>query len=178
MIDIKCMAPDTLKLHELRTFQGGLKRRTPKDIEALANSIMQDGLIMPLAVWKSENGNLLLDGHGRLAALTELALKDSELEDIDVPVIYIKADTEDEAKKSLLQITSSYGKIVAKEAIKFCATIPEYKAPAINKFVHKPVKKHKVEKQKTETVIRIRVPCDKEVQVRELLAQVGFIKVL
>lgn len=178
MIAIRCSTPTTLKLSELQTFQGGLKKRTTKDIEALSSSIKTDGLIMPLAVWKTENGNLLLDGHGRLAALTELALEDSSIVELDIPVVYVQATTEAEAKKALLQITSSYGRIAKDGAIKFCSSIPEYRAPCINRYMFPKQNKRKTETLKTETIIRITVPTDKVEQVKELFSQVSFIKVL
>lgn len=180
MIRVMCSdaVKATIRLHELVPFQGDLKKRTEKDIKALADSLKEDGMQMPFVVWSSKDGNMLLDGHGRLAALTELALQDNEVASQDYPVIYIEADNEEQARKSLLQITSSYGRITKQGAVKFCATIPNYKAPAINKFVHKPLQRQKTEVPKTEAIIKISVPVDKEGQVRELLKQVNYIKVL
>lgn len=179
MISILCDTPDKVTLGELIPFQGNLKKRTTGDIKSLAGSIQSEGLIMPFAVWKDNTGrNILLDGHGRLAALTELALTDTDVASQQFPVLYITADTEDEARKHLLQITSSYGRFNKQGVIKFCATIPEYKAPAINKYVHnKKVKRETVE-HKTTAIIRIEVPADKEAEVRDLLMQVSYIKVL
>lgn len=178
MINIKCSAPDKLKLSTLVPFQGELKKRTEKDVKALADSIMQDGLLMPFAVWQHNGQNYLLDGHGRLAALTDIALVDNSVADQKMPVIIINADTEDEAKKALLQITSSYGKITKDGAIKFTKTIPEYHAPAINKFVHKQVVARTAQERPLGALIRIRVPHDKEQAVRDLLSQVDYITVL
>ena len=93
MINIKCSAPDKLKLSTLVPFQGELKKRTEKDVKALADSIMQDGLLMPFAVWQHNGQNYLLDGHGRLAALTDIALVDNSVVDQKMPVIIINADT-------------------------------------------------------------------------------------
>lgn len=178
MITVKCDTGETLKLHELQEFQGDLKKRTKKDIEELIASIKTDGLIMPLAVWLNPAGvHYLLDGHGRLAALTEMALEDEDVSQMDVPVIYIRALSEDEAKKSLLQISSVYGHITRAGVAKFTASIPEYRAPSINRYVH-PGKTKDVKARVQDTVIRIRVPVDMEKQVRELLSRVEYIKVL
>ena len=179
MIQIKCTAPDMINISSLKPFQGDLKKRTDKDIKALADSLSTEGLLMPFAVWQAPtNEYLLLDGHGRLAALKELADTDKDIQEQEYPCIKISAESEVEARKALLQITSSYGKITKEGAIKFCATIPEYKAPSINKYVHKPVARIKKETQKTVSVIKITIPTDKVEDVKALLSQVPYIKVM
>ena len=179
MIAIKCDTIETKRrLRDLKPFQGNLKKRTAKDISALTESILNDGMQMPFVVWKSESGNMLLDGHGRLAALTELAVKDPEIIEQDFPVIYVTATTEEEARKALLQITSSYGKITRDGAIKFCATIPTYSAPSVNKFIHSKTANRKMEQLSTVTVLRVQVPTEKADEVKALLSQVDYIKVL
>lgn len=179
MVKVLCAVPDTLTLGEMTEFQDDLKKRTERDIQALSASILADGLIMPFAIWRNEAGqNMLLDGHGRLAALTEIALQDREVADQQLPVIYIEADNEEQARKSLLQITSSYGKVTKDGAIKFCQKIPEYHAPSINRFVHRKPVQRKLEKRQDSTLIRIRVPSDKADAVLELFKQVEYIEVL
>lgn len=178
-----CQTQEVIRLGELTPFQGDLKKRTSKDVKALADSIKEEGLLMPFAVWSYEEDgrvvtNKLLDGHGRYAALTEIALEDNDVATQDFPVVYIKADTEDQARKILLQITSSYGKITRDGVARFCKTIPEYRAPAINKFVHKKPVERKLKQQKTEQVIRIAVPLDKAEAVLDLFKSVEYIKVL
>ena len=79
MIKVMCQTPEVIRLGELTPFQGDLKRRTSKDISALASSIKDEGLLMPFAVWRHEGVNSLLDGPGRYSALTELALHDNEI---------------------------------------------------------------------------------------------------
>ena len=178
MIKIMCQTPEVIRLGKLTPFQGDLKRRTSKDVMSLANSIKDEGLLMPFAVWRHEGVNSLLDGHGRYQALTELALQDNEIATQDFPVIYIEAETEEQAKKSLLQITSSSGNITKEGAIKFWSSIPSYKAPAINKFVHKKPVAHKMPEQKSEQIIRIAVPNDKAQAVLDLFKSVSYIRVL
>lgn len=178
MIKVMCQTTEVIRLGKLTPFQGDLKRRTDKDIEALADSIREEGLLMPFAVWKHKGVNNLLDGHGRLAALTELACYDNEIATQDFPVLFIEADTEEQARKSLLQITSSYGKITRDGVMHFCATIPEYHAPAINKFVHKKPIKNKLKEQNNEQIVRIAVSQDKLEAVLELFKSVSYIRVL
>lgn len=181
MIKINCETSDELKLTDMVAFQGNLKKRTDEDISALQESLKTEGLMMPFAVWKHEGKNYLLDGHGRKEALIRMATVEPELLNSEWPVIYVNADTEDEARKALLQITSSYGKITKTGVKQFCVSIPNYKAPAINKFVTKtvPVKKQVAEKSAPiKTIIKIRVDNDKVEQVRSILKEFAFIEVI
>lgn len=178
MIAIKCEVPNKLKLGALTPFQGDLKRRTNKHIDSLAKSIIEDGLLMPFVVWKHDDKNLLLDGHGRLEALLKLATNDEDLAKQDYPVIYIEADTEEKAKQALLQITSAYGTITEKGAKSFCAALPEYHAPSINKFVYRKPVERKPESRDCEHIIRIAVKEDKYEAVRELFKTIDYIRVL
>ena len=64
-------------------------------------------------------------------------------------------------------------------------SIPDYKAPAIAKFVTKPVKATKLADQETQpkknenkTVLKIRVLNEQVEQVRSILKQFNFIEVL
>lgn len=178
MIKVMCQTPEVIRLGKLTPFQGDLKKRTSKDVEALASSIREEGLLMPFAVWRHDGIDSLLDGHGRLAALTELALQDNDIAEQDFPVIFIEAEDEAQAKKALLQITSAYGKITKAGAVKFCETIPTYHAPAINKFVYSKPVTRKLPEQNNEQVIRIAVASDKVAAVLELFKSVSYIKVL
>lgn len=178
MVDVKCHTKEGVTIGELIPFQGDLKRRSSKDITALSDSIKAEGLLMPFAVWRNGNVKNLLDGHGRLIALTEMAMEDAEIATQPFPVIYIEAETEEQAKKSLLQITSSYGKVDREGATKFCASIPEYKAPIVNKFVKRNWQERKLPEKNNEEIIRIAVPSDKAQAVRELFKSVEYIRVL
>ena len=181
MINIKCSAPDKVKLTELKPFQGDLKKRSDKDVDALASSITNDGLIAPFMVWRNKDKeNVLLDGHGRLAALTLLASRGNvDILTQDFPCVYVEAESEDEARKALLQITSQYGKITKQGAANFCISIPNYTAPSIAKFT-RPAKakpQFDVEEKKT-SIIKLRVPSDKVLEVKALLSQVSYIELL
>lgn len=178
MVDVKCHTKEGVTLGELVPFQGDLKRRSSKDIASLGESIKAEGLLMPFAVWKNGGAKNLLDGHGRLAALTEMSMEDADIAKQAFPVIYIEAETEEQAKKSLLQITSSYGRVDKAGAAKFCASIPQYKAPIVNKFVKRNWQERKLPEMKNEEVIRIAVPHDKAAAVRELFKSVDYIRML
>ena len=183
-MEIKCTTKDTIKLTECVPFQGNLKKRTAQDIAELKDSLLREGLLMPFAVWDHDDKKFLLDGHGRKEALVQLAVEDANLLNVDWPCIYIKADTEDDARKALLQITSSYGKITKTGVKQFTVSIPDYKAPSIAKFVAKPVTK-KVEAvdpvqrpNQDKVVLKVSVTKEKVSEVKKILEQFDFIKVL
>lgn len=69
MVEIKCTSSDTLPLNQLTEFQGGLKERTDEDIKEIIASIDDYGFVAPFFVWKNNDINYVLDGHGRLAGL-------------------------------------------------------------------------------------------------------------
>lgn len=174
MLVINCTVRDTLRLDELEPFQGALKKRSDKVVDELVSSIKNDGLLMPFVVWQTPDGhNKLLDGHGRLLALTKMQVPG----DYAVPVIFVEAEDENAAKMALLQIVSSYGTISKKGALEFCSTIPEYKAPAIKKFSAPKATKRK-ERLLGKALIKIMVPADKETEVRKILAGVDYIEVV
>jgi len=177
MIKVLCETQNTLLLKDLVSFQGNLKKRTPGDIKDLSNSLVNEGMIMPFVVWQQDDSNKLLDGHGRLQALSLLSEVDSTINEQQFPVLFIKAENEDDARKLLLQITSSYGHINKKGAIEFCSSISGYRAPAINKYVHhKQVKRKEV--NKNTQIIKISVPVEMAKNVIDLLKQVDYIQVL
>lgn len=183
-MEIKCTTKDTIKLTECVPFQGNLKKRTAQDIAELKDSLLREGLLMPFAVWDHDDKKYLLDGHGRKEALVQLAVEDANLLNVDWPCIYIKADTEDDARKALLQITSSYGKITKTGVKQFTVSIPDYKAPSIAKFIAKPVTK-KVEAvdpvqrpNQDKVILKVSVTKEKVSEVKKILEQFDFIKVL
>jgi len=109
VIRIECTGSDILPLDAMEEFQGGLKNRTHKDIEKIIKSIIKYGFSFPFFVWQNEGHNWVLDGHGRIAALSEIRQKGCNLPLF--PVIYVEAKDEEEAKNKLLRLNSQYGEI-------------------------------------------------------------------
>ncbi|MBP5594499.1 MAG: ParB N-terminal domain-containing protein [Pseudobutyrivibrio sp.] len=177
-MEIKCKTEESMLITDMTPFQGNLKKRTEQDINELKDSLMNEGLLMPFAIWKSDK-NYLLDGHGRRQAIMSLIDQDPSLLQVKWPVVIIEADDEDSARKALLQITSSYGKITKQGVKQFCVSIPDYKAPAIAKFVPKvQVLKDKNPKKDTRVILKIRVEQAKLAEVKEILGSVNYIEVL
>jgi len=193
MIKLNCVAQGTIRLAECTPFQGNLKKRTEAEINELMSSIKNEGMMMPFAIWQNEGKNFLLDGHGRYEALKKLALYEPDINAEEFPCVFIKADCENDARKALLQITSSYGTITKMGVKQFTVSIPDYRAPSINKFVMsvkktgiKPVIDKQV-KMPAENIIRIRVkdgakdvdgtPITRE-RVLSILGQFSYLEIL
>jgi hypothetical protein len=112
-IKITCKGADELSIDSLKSFQGKLKKITNVNLEKLKRRIIEDGINVPLFVWKNNNSYSILDGHQRLKAL--FSLRDDGYELPLIPVAYIEAENERDAKKKLLGITSQYGEFEIEE---------------------------------------------------------------
>jgi DNA modification methylase len=73
---------------------------------------LKHGFVVPIFVWKHENRNGVIDGTGRVETLS--LMKEEGYIIPELPVVYIKAKDEAEAKEILLKITSQYGKMTQK----------------------------------------------------------------
>lgn len=95
---------------ELKAFQGNLKKLDQKKNKKLQETIKKRGFDAPIYV-RHDHDNHILDGHQRLLALDTLASEWRTLEDDKIPVVYIKAETEQEAKEKILEYNSRYSDI-------------------------------------------------------------------
>ena len=106
-IKITCDGTEYIDYRQLKPFQGNLKTITEENLQKLKNSIIKYGFTVPAFVWQSGEDKYILDAHSRKKALASLY---SEGYDIPaIPVVYIQAQDEKEAKEKLLHITSQYG---------------------------------------------------------------------
>jgi len=87
----------------LEPLQGNLKELTEREYNKLKKSIDENGVIVPFFVWLEEGK--LIDGHQRQRLFM------TEGWAIDVPVVYISAANEQDAKQKLLVVSSQYGKV-------------------------------------------------------------------
>lgn len=94
-----------------------MKTRNSKDLEKIIASIETYGFSFPFFVWKKGKINYVLDGHGRLKALTKL--QEDGVEIPSLPVVYLKCKTEREAKDLLLRMNSNYGKMTRQSVLDF-----------------------------------------------------------
>ena len=107
MIEVKCKGADTLPIDRILEFQCGLKTLSKDNEKKLRNSILKFGFIAPFFVWDDKGEWRLLDGHQRLKTL--LKMREEGYDIPLLPVDYIEADSEEDAKRKLLHITSQYG---------------------------------------------------------------------
>ena len=107
VIEIKCKGADTLPIDRILEFQNDLKTLSKDNEKKLRNSILKFGFIAPFFVWDDHGEWRLLDGHQRLKTL--LKMREEGYDIPMLPVDYIEADSEEDAKRKLLHITSQYG---------------------------------------------------------------------
>jgi ParB family chromosome partitioning protein len=108
-IRVSCKVSDFLPLGEISEFQGNFKKRTKKETGQIITSILKFGFSFPFFCWASGENNYCLDGHGRILALREMEKRGYEIPDL--PVVYIEAENEAEAKQKILRLNSQYGLI-------------------------------------------------------------------
>ena len=160
---IRCTTKDTLKLGAMSEFQGDLKKRSKKSLKALEASLKDEGLISPFFIWKESAGDVyvyhLLDGHSRRAALMEMADTDPSILELDLPVVYIEAETLEEAKKALLQIVSNYGRVSKEGLVAFCDGMV-YSAPVTKILERRPNVRKALETRDPDKVL-VKVLVDK-----------------
>ena len=108
-VRVTCRGADLADLATLRPFQGDLKRLSEENYEKLKTAILKYGFSFPMAVWKDGGRMLCIDGHQR-----DKVLKRMEQEGYRIPrlpVDYIEAKNEKEAKEKILLATSQYGEM-------------------------------------------------------------------
>jgi len=109
------MKQDRVPLDQLEDFQGDLKALSDAAQAGLTANLLDLGYSYPTCVWHGHKA--ILDGHQRnrvLRALLEdgYALLDVDGEPTDcVPVTWVMAATEKEARKKVLAAVSQYGKV-------------------------------------------------------------------
>lgn len=107
MIRVTCRAADNLPIDALLEFQGNPKRLTVANRERLKASILRHGFAAPVFVWDDGGEKRILDGHQRLRTLQWMREQGEEVP--EVPVAYIEAEDEQEARGKLLHLASQYG---------------------------------------------------------------------
>jgi hypothetical protein len=105
-VRVTCKGADVLPIDKLVNFQGDLKKISDSNLEKLKRRIVKHGINAPVFIW--DNGEkYILDGHQRVKALHSLITEGFSIP--LVPVVYIEAESVEDAKDKLLGITSQYG---------------------------------------------------------------------
>ena len=128
-----------LELDELHPFQGNLKDLSKSNYDKLRKQILK-GFKAPFFVWldPATNKYMLEDGHQRFRVLTEL--RNAEKYNLPkLPCVVIHADTEHEAKKNILEISSQFGNMSNSSVFEFASinnidlpTLEGFRFPEIN----------------------------------------------
>lgn len=111
----------TCDYRELIPLQGNLKDLSESNYNKLKKSLTEFGFIVPLFIWKHEGKNYIIDAHQRHRVLMK-----EQAQPFLLPYVEIEADSEKEAKKRLLVISSQYGKITQEGFDEFAFDIEDY----------------------------------------------------
>lgn len=97
----------TIDYRDVKELQGALKDLSRANYTRLRSSLKKDGLIAPLYIWwQDDTTAFLIDGHQRKRVMVT-----EKCEPFKIPYISIPADSYEDAKRKLLQVTSQYGTI-------------------------------------------------------------------
>lgn len=107
-IRINCKGSTTLPIDLLNKFQGKIKKISSENKLKMATSFYKHGFISPFFVWDNKGDWQLLDGTQRRSVFNLIRESGAEIPG-QLPVCEIYADSEKEAKKILLNISSQLG---------------------------------------------------------------------
>lgn len=99
-----------VELEEFQHFQGDLKTLHKDQYEDLRASILKYGFFLPIAIWVYKGAKKILDGHQRINTLTKMQNEEGYHVPA-LPVFFIEAETEELARRILLQLVQQHGKI-------------------------------------------------------------------
>lgn len=119
-IAVTCKTADSLPLDKIVAFQGELKELHEADFKKLKASILKYGLSFPSFIWKQNGAMRCIDGHQRSRVLN--VMKEEGYKIPPVPVVYVDAATEKEAKEKILLLSSQYGKYSMDSVYEFLTT--------------------------------------------------------
>lgn len=108
-IRVTCKANSTIALDEIYPFQGDLKTLTEENFEKLKNSILKYGISFPIFLWQNGKKARIIDGTQRDKVLRKIREEGYKIPRL--PIDYIEAADEMEAKEKILLATSQYGKM-------------------------------------------------------------------
>lgn len=108
-IRVTCEAAATLPLDKLKPLQGDLKTLPEENYTRLRASILKHGITFPFFVWRSGNDHFIIDAHQRDKVLRRMAEENYEVP--PVPVAWISAADQREAREKILLCNSQYGQM-------------------------------------------------------------------
>lgn len=110
---------------ELKKFEANrLKDSEKRDVKKLANVILEEGFCFPFVVWNPGNNvdpPYVIDGAGRIAALTLLEKAGHAI--ADLPVVFVAANSREEAQRRVALASSQFGLVTAESFAQFAGQL-------------------------------------------------------
>lgn len=122
-IKISCTGTSSLELDELIQFQGDLKRLSSENLNKLKNSIIKRSFCSPIFIWENDGIYNIVDGTQRRTAL--MSLRNDGYHIPPLPVVFIQAENEKEARDKLLAVSSQYGNFDQEELESWLAELDD-----------------------------------------------------
>ena len=108
-IRVTCKANSIIALDEISSLQGDLKTLTGENFDKLKNAILKHGISFPIFLWRNKNKAWIIDGTQREKVLQKMREEGYKIPPL--PVDWIDAKDEKEAKEKILLATSQYGEM-------------------------------------------------------------------
>jgi hypothetical protein len=108
-IKITCTGAAVAKLEDLVPLQGDLKKLDAERYKKLKRALLEHGFSFPFFVWKDKTKLKVCDGHQRHRVLNRLQAQGYEIPPL--PIAFIEAENETEARKKILLLSSQYGEM-------------------------------------------------------------------
>ena len=134
-VKITCQGADVLDINQLTTFQGTLKELSKANYKKLRKAIEDFGFSFPVFVWRNSGNFNILDGHQRILTLQTMQNEGWEIPPI--PVVWIDAIDEKEAKTKLLLAVGQYGKLSDESLYEYLKTA-ELEIPGLSDLMELP----------------------------------------
>jgi hypothetical protein len=108
VVRVSCEGAALLSLDRVLPFQGTLKELSKEDYAKLRRGLEKYGICSPLVIWRNKGKHFILDGHQRVLVLKKM--RDEGWRVPMIPVSWIEAKDEREAKRKLLLMIGQYGR--------------------------------------------------------------------
>ena len=119
-LKVACTATDFVSLDEIVPLQGDLKELNKVNFEKLKNSLIKYGVTFPIFLWVNNGIKYIVDGTQRDRVLK--IMREDGWGIPKLPVDFIEAKDEQEAKEKILLLTSQYGKMTDESLYEFITT--------------------------------------------------------
>ena len=130
--DIRCSGADVLDLEQIDPLQGDLKTLSDSNYKKLRKQILDLGFSSPFHVWKNDGHYWCIDGHQRHYVLSNMKKAEGYYVP-KLPVVFVEAANEYQAKKKVLAMTSQFGTMTGDSLFDF-ANINNISLPELEDF--------------------------------------------